>query len=133
MNQKLFLISGNNCFGTIVLHKPFEVKKNDLFVAISGFRQDGHKYISQAIRKGACAIVAERNGDYQAQAKILVPDSRLSLALLSNKFFDYPSQKLRVIGVTGTNGKTTITYLIKSILELFASVWFLYRNRKREK
>lgn len=94
-----------------------KVKKNDLFVAISGFRQDGHKYIRQAIRKGACAIVAERNGDYQAPAKILVPDSRLSLAQLSNRFFNYPSQKLKVIGVTGTNGKTTTTYLIKSILE----------------
>ncbi|MCI0530413.1 MAG: Mur ligase domain-containing protein, partial [candidate division Zixibacteria bacterium] len=77
-----------------------KVKKNDLFVAISGFRQDGHKYIREAIRKGACAIVAERNGDYQAPAKILVPNSRLSLAQLSNRFFNYPSQKLRVVGVT---------------------------------
>lgn len=94
-----------------------KVKKDYLFVAISGFRQDGHKYIREAIRKGARAIVAERNGDYQAPVKILVSDSRLSLAQLSNRFFNYPSQKLKVIGVTGTNGKTTTTYLVKSILE----------------
>ncbi len=100
-----------------VSYNSQKVQKNDLFVAISGFRQDGHKYISQALRKGACAIVAEQNGDWEAQAKILVPNSRLSLAQLSNKFFNYPSQKLKVIGVTGTNGKTTATYLIKSILE----------------
>lgn len=100
-----------------VTYNSQKVRKNDLFVAISGFRQDGHKYISQALKKGACAIVAEQNGDWEAKAKILVPNSRLSLALLSNKFFNFPSQKLKVIGVTGTNGKTTTTYLIKSILE----------------
>jgi len=100
-----------------IAYNSQKVKKNDLFVAISGFSQDGHKYIREALRKGASAIVAEQNGDYHAQAKILVKNSRLSLAQLSSRFFNNPSQKLRVIGVTGTNGKTTTTYLIKSILE----------------
>src|SRR5574341_279746 len=83
-----------------VTYNSQKVRKNDLFVAISGFRQDGHKYISDLLKKGACAIVAEQNGDWEAKAKILVPNSRLSLALLSNKFFNFPSQKLKVIGVT---------------------------------
>jgi UDP-N-acetylmuramoyl-L-alanyl-D-glutamate--2,6-diaminopimelate ligase len=93
------------------------VQPGDLFVAIRGFQRDGHDFIPQALQSGASAIVAEKNGDYRPRLKILVEDSRLALAQLANNYHDCPSSKLSVVGVTGTNGKTTITYWLKSILE----------------
>ena len=101
-----------------------KVTKNSIFVAIKGFKTDGHKFISDAINKGALAIVLEDDNAFpdvaitrQNAAKILVKDSREALAELSNYFFDEPSKKIKLIGVTGTNGKTTTSYFIKSIFE----------------
>jgi UDP-N-acetylmuramoyl-L-alanyl-D-glutamate--2,6-diaminopimelate ligase len=101
-----------------------KVTKNSIFVAIKGFKTDGHKFISDAINKGATAVVLEDDDAFpddaitrQNAAKILVKDSREALAELSNCFFDEPSKKIKLIGVTGTNGKTTTSYFIKSIFE----------------
>lgn len=101
-----------------------KVVKNSIFVAIKGFNFDGHNFIMEAIAKGATAIVLEDDSkisnDYlihQNVTKILVKDSRKALALLSKNFFKNPSEKIKVIGVTGTNGKTSTTNFIKSILE----------------
>ena len=94
-----------------------KINPGDLFVAIPGFKDDGHKYINSASENGAIGVVAQRDGDYSVKVKIIVPDTRKALALLTCKFFDSPSEKLKVVGITGTNGKTTITYLVKSILE----------------
>jgi UDP-N-acetylmuramoyl-L-alanyl-D-glutamate--2,6-diaminopimelate ligase len=94
-----------------------KINEDDLFVAIPGFKEDGRKYIDSALKKGALGVVAQRDGDYKAKVKIIVPDAREALALLSCRFFDSPSERLKVVGITGTNGKTTITYLVKSILE----------------
>ena len=94
-----------------------KIDQGDLFVAIPGFKEDGHKYISSALGEGAIGVVAQRDDDYEAKVKIIVPDTREALALLTCKFFDSPSEKLKVVGITGTNGKTTITYLVKSILD----------------
>lgn len=99
-----------------------KTQPGDLFVAIAGGQVDGHDFIPQAIEKGAVAVI------YQGQTSRLreqgpgttfvqVPDSREALAYAANNFYARPSQALHVIGVTGTNGKTTTTYLIKSILE----------------
>ena len=93
------------------------VGPDDLFVALPGHSNDGHRYIKSAIEKGAVAVVVQKNGDYRSKAKIVVPDSREALALLSNRFYDYPWKKLKLVGITGTNGKTTITYLVRSILQ----------------
>src|SRR4030066_1419284 len=96
-----------------------EVKKDSLFVAIHGFKTDGRKYIADAIRKGVSVIVTE--GAIETPEKditvISVPDARNVLALLSAQFYGYPSRRLRMIGITGTNGKTTTSYLIKAIIE----------------
>jgi UDP-N-acetylmuramoyl-L-alanyl-D-glutamate--2,6-diaminopimelate ligase len=89
----------------------------DLFVALEGASDDGHKYIHSAIKNGAVAVVAQKDGDYRAKAKIIVADTRAALALLASKFYDFPWKKLRLVGITGTNGKTTITYLVRSILK----------------
>lgn len=99
--------------------------KNSIFVAIKGFNTDGHKFILDAISKGALAVVMEDNNAvpedifmHSGVAKILVKDSRVALAQLSNSFYKEPSKKLKLIGITGTNGKTTTSYFIKSILEI---------------
>ncbi len=94
-----------------------KVKAGDMFVAIRGYKLDGHDFIPQAMKNRASCIVAEDKKSYQACATILVEDSRLALAHLSDKFYDSPSTQLEVIGITGTNGKTTTSYLLRSILE----------------
>ncbi len=101
-----------------------EVKEGDLFVAIKGLNVDGHRFIPEAVLSGAVAVVLEDDtvidDSYFVErgvTKIVVQDSRKALALISSAFYGFPSEKLKLIGVTGTNGKTTTTHLIKSILE----------------
>ncbi len=98
--------------------------KNSIFVAIKGFKADGHNFILDAINKGAIAVVLEDNlrlpddiFTHGKIAKILVKNSRIALAELSTAFYKEPSEKLKLIGITGTNGKTTTSYFIKTILE----------------
>jgi len=95
-----------------------KVKSSDTFVAIPGTKQDGAKFIPQAIKNGAKIIVAEKKVNVPAGVKLkVVKNARQEMAKLACKMFRNPSKKLKLIGVTGTNGKTSITYLIKSILE----------------
>jgi len=103
-----------------IVHDSRKVTPASLFVAVRGFHSDGHQFISQALQQGAAAIVAEQREGLPVPVDtplIIVKDSRRALALLSNAFFGYPSQRLKLIGITGTNGKTTTTYLVKSIIE----------------
>ncbi len=94
-----------------------QVRQGDMFVAIKGFQKDGHEFIPQAIQNGAVSIVAEKEDKSKPALKIVVEDSRLALAQLSKEYYSNPSSALSVIGVTGTNGKTTISYWLKSILD----------------
>jgi UDP-N-acetylmuramoyl-L-alanyl-D-glutamate--2,6-diaminopimelate ligase len=96
-----------------------QVQPGDLFVAIRGIRVDGHRYLAEAVGRGAIAAVVEDAESARSVSipLILVPDSRQALALLANRFYDYPSRRLTMVGVTGTNGKTTTSYLIKEIFE----------------
>lgn len=95
------------------------VVSNDyLFVAIKGFKSDGHDYIEQVINKGATAIIVENDVKVKEDITIIkLKDSRASLSKVSANFYGNPSKYMDMIGITGTNGKTTITYLIKSIFE----------------
>ena len=109
---------------TAIEYDSRKVVKDSVFIAIKGFKLDGHSFILDAIDKGAIAIILENNEvipevifDHSGVAKILVNDSREALAKSSNLFFDEPSKKLKVIGITGTNGKTTTAFLLKNILE----------------
>jgi len=98
-------------------HDSRQVRPGYLFVAIKGLNADGHDYIPQAIQRGAVAVVAERKPSELPQVPfVLVPDSRQALAYLAAALHNYPARKLRVIGVTGTDGKTTTVELIRSIL-----------------
>lgn len=95
-----------------------QVQKGDLFIAIKGFKTDGHQYIKNALANGAAAIVLEDKEHCSADFPwVLVENSRNILADLSTIFFNYPSHKFLLIGVTGTNGKTTTTNLIAKIFE----------------
>ena len=89
-----------------------------LFVCIRGAAADGHKFAAQAAEKGAAALVVEEPVDVPEEVTVIqVRDSRYALAVLSAAWFGYPAEHLKVIGITGTKGKTTTTYMVKSILE----------------
>ncbi len=108
---------------TGIFYDSRKVLKDSVFIAIKGYNSDGHDFILDAINKGAFAIILENNTlpdeifTHSGTAKILVSDSRIALAQISSIYFDEPSKKLKLIGITGTNGKTTTSYFIKSILE----------------
>lgn len=95
-----------------------KVKDNFVFFALKGLKDDGTKYIKQAIESGAKAVIADvkLNDEFDTNI-LLVDDARKTMALFANIYNHLPSEKLKLIGVTGTNGKTTTTYLIKSFLE----------------
>jgi len=91
-----------------------------LFVAVRGFHSDGHQFISQALAQGAVAVIAEEQRAAtaaDAAPVICVPDSRAALARLATVFYGRPSERLKLIGITGTKGKTTTSYLVRSIIE----------------
>ena len=92
------------------------VEEGDLFVAITGAETDGHKYIPMARKKGAACVVCQTAPE-DGTPYVQVADSRRALAVIGANRFDHPADELTMIGVTGTSGKTTSTYLIKSILE----------------
>lgn len=99
-------------------HDSRKVKENGIFVAITGFAVDGHDFIEEAIAKGARVIIFEKNIKIDNDLVFIqVRDSRRALAKLSANFYSHPSRKMNLIGITGTNGKTSITYFIKSILD----------------
>src|SRR5436309_5037791 len=93
------------------------VQGNTLFVAIRGEKSDGHQFVDQAIEQGASVIVAEREIASPRATCLVVDDSRETLADLSAAFYGMPARKLKMAAVTGTNGKTTTTFLIKHICE----------------
>lgn len=104
---------------TGVFYNSLELTEGGLFVAIEGFVTDGHKYVKSAVQKGARAVVCTRFTDDTDVIQIRVADSRIAEAKISSNFFGNPASAMKLIGVTGTNGKTTVTYLVKHILDSF--------------
>ena len=101
-----------------ICYNSKNVKENDAFIALVGHNMDGHKYINDAINNGAKVIFVEKDVQLDNDITVIkLNDTRRSLALLSSNLFDNPSKKLKMIGITGTKGKTTTTWMIKRILE----------------
>jgi UDP-N-acetylmuramoyl-L-alanyl-D-glutamate--2,6-diaminopimelate ligase len=101
-----------------------EVKNGSMFVAVSGFSVDGHKFIDNAVNNGAVAVVVERNDNFPDEyfinnnvVKIVVENSRKAFADLSCEFYEHPSKELKLVGITGSNGKTTTTFFVKNLFE----------------
>lgn len=95
-------------------------KAGSLFVCIEGFKVDGHKFIPQAFENGTRAFLVQKDVDVPDGVSVIkVEDTRYGLASVADIFFDHPSSRFNLVGVTGTKGKTTTTYMIKSILEAY--------------
>lgn len=101
-----------------------DVKSGSLFVAVTGFNLDGHKFIVDGINKGAVAVVLEKTNGIPDElfsqnnvVKIVVENSRKALADLSCEFYGHPSKELKLVGITGSNGKTTTTFYVKNLFE----------------
>lgn len=94
-----------------------KVKRGDLFICIEGTKSDGHKYAAQAIANGAVGVICSKIIRTCNVPVILVSNTRKVYSMICAKFFNYPTRKMNVISVTGTNGKTTTTYILKAIFE----------------
>ncbi|HHD2754036.1 TPA: UDP-N-acetylmuramoyl-L-alanyl-D-glutamate--2,6-diaminopimelate ligase [Clostridium perfringens] len=95
-----------------------KIEQGDIFVCVKGFKVDGHSFIGDAVKKGAKAIIVQEDVSVPEDITIIkVKDTRKALALMSSNYFGNPKDKLKIIGITGTNGKTTSAFMIKSILE----------------
>jgi len=95
-----------------------KIEKGSVFVCISGAAFDGHKFVAQAAELGAAAVVVEKDVEVPENLTVIKFDNtRLALAEMSAAYFGYPAEELTTIGITGTKGKTTTTYMIRAVLE----------------
>ncbi|MHB1127118.1 MAG: UDP-N-acetylmuramoyl-L-alanyl-D-glutamate--2,6-diaminopimelate ligase [Bacillota bacterium] len=98
-------------------HDSRKIQPGSLFVCVEGFHTDGHNYIGDAINRGAVAVVVSKAVSALPGITVVrIPEGRTGMAVLAANYYDHPSRKLRMIGVTGTNGKTTTTHLIEQVL-----------------
>jgi len=102
---------------TGIAYDSRQVAPGHVFVALKGLHTDGSIFIRQAVDRGAAAVVSEQAENELAVPVLQVQDARAALAILAAEFYGHPSEKMRVVGITGTNGKTTTSYLVASIFQ----------------
>jgi UDP-N-acetylmuramoyl-L-alanyl-D-glutamate--2,6-diaminopimelate ligase len=107
-------VSQENPEITSIEHDNRNVKEGSLFICIKGYTVDGHDYAAAAVENGASAVVAERPLDLDVPV-IVVRDTQRAMSVLADAFYNHPTQKLKLIGITGTNGKTTTSHLVDKI------------------
>lgn len=111
------VVGDENKMIQFMAHDSRKVRPDTLFVCISGATVDGHKFITQAIKNGAVAVLVEKDVDVPENITVVrVPDVKAAMHMVVPYFYDYPACKMRLIGITGTNGKTTTSYLLRAIL-----------------
>ncbi|MBE6007806.1 MAG: UDP-N-acetylmuramoyl-L-alanyl-D-glutamate--2,6-diaminopimelate ligase [Lachnospiraceae bacterium] len=117
--EYVFLQGDMDCEIKKIDYDSRKVEEGSVFLCVTGFKTDGHIYAKSAVEKGAVALVCERDieGIDSSVTIIKVASSRAALSILSENFYDHPASKMTMVGVTGTNGKTTTTYLVKSVLD----------------
>lgn len=103
---------------TDICYDSRKVNPGAAFVAVRGYETDGHRYMASAAEKGAAVIICEQAPEVDIPY-VIVPDSRIALAQCAANFYGRPADKLKIVGVTGTNGKTTVTSLVRSIIERY--------------
>ena len=112
------LNEGQNTKFNDIHYDSRKIKEGDIFVALSGISVDGHNFIAKAIELGAKMIIVSKEVEILDKnvTYIKVEDTRQSLGLIASNFYDWPQNALKIIGVTGTNGKTTSTFILEKLL-----------------
>jgi UDP-N-acetylmuramoyl-L-alanyl-D-glutamate--2,6-diaminopimelate ligase len=135
-DEDTFVIGDENTEVSGVSHDSRKIGKNYAFFALPGHNTDGRKYIAEAIVNGASVIITNSKYDTNDVTQVVVKDIFRFMSLFGAKFYNYPDRELNIMGITGTNGKTTITYMIESILAnsgiecgVIGTVNYRYKNK----
>ena len=122
-----------------ITYNSMKVQQGDAFICIKGFKTDGHHYVKDAIQRGASLIICEKKLNLDNIPVLVTGDARRTLSKISANFYGGNSEPFRIFGITGTNGKTTISYMIKNILEaggipcgILGTIGYQVSNKKYE-